>query len=112
MEETVVKKRKYGKKRVLKKWEKAMPKPPGSEKVVREMLLSHISYLTPKTIPELHWEMQNDYGSICSRTIHRHMAYFKDKGMIETVGTLNDFDGYRRRSRFRRGKLDSVISCL
>ena len=67
-------------------WERDLPPPPRRGQVLRQMILEYLSCSEPKTIPQVHWEVLNDYGSVSIRTMHRHFNKLVSARRILRVG--------------------------
>lgn len=64
-----------------------MPPPPRMGDIIREMVLEHLSCYEPKTIPQVYWEILNDFGSVSERTVLRQFRALSKEKKIFRVGS-------------------------
>lgn len=66
-------------------WEKELPKPPRPVDVLREIIVSKVSYFQPKIFHELHQEVMDDYGPITDRAVYRNLKWLIKNDLIKRV---------------------------
>lgn len=78
-------KRPYRPPRKLLEWEKKLPKAPDTYEVIREVILSKISFFQPKIFNVIFAEVLDDYGITTDRTVYRHLKWFIGQGLVKRV---------------------------
>lgn len=86
-------------------WEKEFARAPTSKEVLRQVIVSKVSYLQPKAMYELLQEVVDDYGTITERTLYRHLEELKNNGVVKSVYNWElDIPSYLRCGRLRKRK--------
>jgi hypothetical protein len=78
------------------KWERGMDRPPSSSMVLREVVLSKISYFQPKNTAEILQDVIDDYGPLDERSLYRYLKYLKDNGKIKSLISDTEIPSYLR----------------
>lgn len=69
----------------LKSWEKKLPKPPRHSAILRQIILSKVSYFQPKQIKQIHQDVLDDYGEISERAMYRYLNRLRGAGLVRRV---------------------------
>jgi hypothetical protein len=70
--------------------------------IFQEVVLSHVSYLEPKSTDQILKSVISEWGEVTARTLNRYLKQLKADGKIKSVNT-DTTTGYLRTGNIRTG---------